>query len=475
MASSYTTNYNLDKYVGTDKPNLRDQYNAAMDKIDNALLAANTNATEAKAATLSFQGDLDAVSDAVSAEVSARQNADTALSGDIAANTTAINNEVSARQTAVSNEATARQNADTSLSTAISTEATARQDADTSILETIYGDMLVFGDSWIANPDYTPVQNCWIYDVRDFLKCTNLYCYAKASSGIASLAADGNSVYSQAQKAASELTTSQKNKIRHIFIMGGVQDLGNRQTSATAMQEALITTLSYIKSAFTKAKVYLFSPDIFFDAAHIIQTIARSHYWAYEFACRATNCVFLKDFTTTFLGYGQSVYRPNDDSSFSGSGGTYHPNNKGQKLIAQYTIQALSGNKVCIPVTFTTLNNFSVTENRSYTDGEKLYLDFLLTIPANVAKGFVDALDIFYDGYRPCYFIGENVGGGQKCLGNPTWLGNAAKPQEVNGSLWMEIDDFATLSRLRVFIASSYSSSASLTVRYQVTHSIKGF
>lgn len=34
MASIFTANYHLDKYAGTDKPNLRDQYNAAMDKID---------------------------------------------------------------------------------------------------------------------------------------------------------------------------------------------------------------------------------------------------------------------------------------------------------------------------------------------------------------------------------------------------------------------------------------------------------
>lgn len=33
----YTTNYNLDKYEGIDKPNLRDQYNSAMDKIDSVL------------------------------------------------------------------------------------------------------------------------------------------------------------------------------------------------------------------------------------------------------------------------------------------------------------------------------------------------------------------------------------------------------------------------------------------------------
>lgn len=33
----FTPNYNLDKYEGTDKPNLRDQYNSAMDKIDTEL------------------------------------------------------------------------------------------------------------------------------------------------------------------------------------------------------------------------------------------------------------------------------------------------------------------------------------------------------------------------------------------------------------------------------------------------------
>jgi hypothetical protein len=35
--TTYTPNYNLDKYEGTDKPNLRDQYNSAMDKIDTEL------------------------------------------------------------------------------------------------------------------------------------------------------------------------------------------------------------------------------------------------------------------------------------------------------------------------------------------------------------------------------------------------------------------------------------------------------
>ena len=46
MASEYTPNYNLDLYVSTDKPNLRDQYNGAMGKIDKALLGANNKVVD---------------------------------------------------------------------------------------------------------------------------------------------------------------------------------------------------------------------------------------------------------------------------------------------------------------------------------------------------------------------------------------------------------------------------------------------
>lgn len=41
MASEYTANYNLDKYAGSDKPNLRDQYNSAMEKIDAQFVKIN--------------------------------------------------------------------------------------------------------------------------------------------------------------------------------------------------------------------------------------------------------------------------------------------------------------------------------------------------------------------------------------------------------------------------------------------------
>ncbi len=47
MASEYTNNYTLDLYTCDDKPNLRDQYNAAMRKIDRLLLNVENQAAAA--------------------------------------------------------------------------------------------------------------------------------------------------------------------------------------------------------------------------------------------------------------------------------------------------------------------------------------------------------------------------------------------------------------------------------------------
>ena len=80
MASEYTPNYNLDKYVGTDKPNLRDQYNSAMDKIDaqfvviendhtetnNQISAINTNMTQLGARVTEAEGKVTAVEGQIS-------------------------------------------------------------------------------------------------------------------------------------------------------------------------------------------------------------------------------------------------------------------------------------------------------------------------------------------------------------------------------------------------------------------------
>lgn len=55
MATEYTPNYNLDLYASADKPNLRDQYNAAMGKIDAQMKKTADDVTNANANVLAMQ------------------------------------------------------------------------------------------------------------------------------------------------------------------------------------------------------------------------------------------------------------------------------------------------------------------------------------------------------------------------------------------------------------------------------------
>ena len=91
MATEYTTNYNLDLYASADKPNLRDQYNAAMGKIDTQMKAnadgitnANANVGTLQTQMQQVQGDVTALESTVETHgtqiAAVRQTADDALS-----------------------------------------------------------------------------------------------------------------------------------------------------------------------------------------------------------------------------------------------------------------------------------------------------------------------------------------------------------------------------------------------------------
>lgn len=55
MSTEYTPNYNLDLYASADKPNLRDQYNTAMGKIDTQMKKSADDVTNANANVLTLQ------------------------------------------------------------------------------------------------------------------------------------------------------------------------------------------------------------------------------------------------------------------------------------------------------------------------------------------------------------------------------------------------------------------------------------
>jgi len=100
MASEYTPNFNLDKYVGTDKPNLRDQYNSAMNKIDTALSGVSSSAsgavTTANAVSTALGSGFDATNN-VSAIIGSKFDAANSISSNI----DRIDSDISAIQSVV--------------------------------------------------------------------------------------------------------------------------------------------------------------------------------------------------------------------------------------------------------------------------------------------------------------------------------------------------------------------------------------
>ena len=58
MATEYTPNYNLDLYASADKPNLRDQYNAAIGKVDAQMKKTADDVTNANANVLTMQSQV---------------------------------------------------------------------------------------------------------------------------------------------------------------------------------------------------------------------------------------------------------------------------------------------------------------------------------------------------------------------------------------------------------------------------------
>lgn len=139
MATEYTPNYNLDLYASADKPNLRDQYNAAMGKIDTQMKKSAEDVTNANANVLTLQTQMTEAQKDISALESTvethgtqitdvQKTADDALSlaktneSDIA-DTQADVTSLTGRVTAVEGDITEAQNDINGLQTAVNKKA----------------------------------------------------------------------------------------------------------------------------------------------------------------------------------------------------------------------------------------------------------------------------------------------------------------------------------------------------------------
>lgn len=81
MATEYTPNYNLDLYASADKPNLRDQYNAAMGKIDTQMKKSAEDVTNANANVLTLQTQMTGAQKDISALESTVKTHGTQITG----------------------------------------------------------------------------------------------------------------------------------------------------------------------------------------------------------------------------------------------------------------------------------------------------------------------------------------------------------------------------------------------------------
>ena len=81
MATEYTPNYNLDLYASADKPNLRDQYNAAMGKVDAQMKKTSDDVVNANANVLTLQTQMTETQKDVSALTATVETHGTQITG----------------------------------------------------------------------------------------------------------------------------------------------------------------------------------------------------------------------------------------------------------------------------------------------------------------------------------------------------------------------------------------------------------
>ena len=324
MASEYTPYYNLDLYTDTDKPNLRDQYNGAIRKIDTQLHVANDAsvlateaANQAKAAAESAHKAAEGAGEDITAETTAREAADAALEGKITA------------------EATARETADDALDVKITAEATARETADASLSTRVtalesssggrtYTKLVCIGDSWLEG--YSSIGNYTSWgDVLATSLNAEVYNAYKGGCGFSATSDGVNfaSLVNSAKRAVADV-----NAIDCVIIGGGIND---RKLAANTVKTAAATCISSAVSAFPNADIYVFPMML---AGRFICNGSMNVMRAIQQGCTSVA-------STRVKVYGDCYDWLYDDTSLHAD--AYHPNQAGQNMVAYNMRNVLFG------------------------------------------------------------------------------------------------------------------------------------
>lgn len=342
--ATYTTNYNLDKYEGTDSPNLTDQYNSAMDKIDAQMM---TNAQSAQTAQTSASNALSAAQQASSSADAASLKADT-----VAEDVEGVQNSVSSLETTVSGLTTQMNgkapNAHASSQTTygvgssglyghvrLTDTPNSGQTAASGIAATpalvaqalatsgAGGKMLCIGDSYARMEDSSVTS--WCSYLNQMLGFDEYNTYAEGGAGFVTAGMSGNNFLNLANNAISQITDKQNYRL--VIIAGGRNDAAS--SSYTSVYSAANSILVALKQAFTNARIIVV--PLLWDN---VRSYAFGNYTiasAVLDAAAVNGCEGVNWAWTWGLGL---------DDCYDGG---IHPNNAGGQLIASYIASAYRG------------------------------------------------------------------------------------------------------------------------------------
>lgn len=342
MASEYTENYNLDLYVDTDKPNLRDQYNSAVRKIDQQLKTNAVNITTAQntandAHDIAKQAQADVatekteresaingVKDLITAETAARENADTVINNTI----TALDGAYKSADAAID---AAYKAADAAINERIDGISSSIQ------LSKYRGHRVVFiGDSYAygtgASDHLGAEQNRFTTQLTKMLGAIEVN-VAVGSTGFCDPGSSGQQspFPTQVTIAANRLNQDERQDVRLVVIAGGINDDREGTTySSSQMVTAAKSTCINAHDAFPQADIVVF-PMLFNGQGFTLHT--------FNFANRIAEGVLQSGCARAINGCWTWNF---------GNAGNYkddnlHPNDAGHALIANRMYESIVG------------------------------------------------------------------------------------------------------------------------------------
>ena len=370
MATSYTPNYKLDLYTDTDKPNLRDQYNGAMNKIDSQFTTVSNNIVVAIEAANQAKEKADSASDSaatnaqsittlnntVSGIDTAYKAADSSIIEAYKAADSALANTVSGIDTAYkeadSKIETAYKAADAKLSSDITSAyksadseiETAYKAADTALgaridtLESISfnDDVVLLGDSY--GEGYNPDGNVtsWIEMATTALNRRGVNVYSRYLGGIGIVNEyNGVNFATLLDQLGNSLTDAQKKKVGTVYIGGGWNDGYN--PSVSDFRTGINAIEKYAYSHFSNAKIVY---DWFgFGNWLVSSSVANKSLSITSSIGRAFEAVMTSNFKNVSLL--DSTYLLRKASYFASDG--IHPTLSGQQKLANHVIDVLAG------------------------------------------------------------------------------------------------------------------------------------